>query len=147
MNQDLQYAIDLARSAGKATLQYFGHVNRLTKTHAAAHDEAVTEADRAAQRLIVAGLAKRFPDDGVIGEESDLGDSITNQKPRKGNRVWVIDPIDGTNNFIAGLPNYCICIALLDAGFPIMGVVYDVCRDQMYCAAKGQGAWLDNRRL
>jgi myo-inositol-1(or 4)-monophosphatase len=147
MNQHLQYAVELARAAGKITLEHFGHVNRLTKTHASTTDEAVTEADRAAQRLIVAGLRKRFPDDGIIGEESDSGDSITNVAPRQGQRIWVIDPIDGTNNFIAGLPNYCVCIALLDAAMPVMGVVYDVTRDHMYCAAKGEGAWLDNRRL
>jgi myo-inositol-1(or 4)-monophosphatase len=147
MNQDLQYAIELARAAGKITLEHFGRVDRLTKTHSTTTDEAVTEADRAAQRLIVTGLRRRFPDDGIIGEESDAGDSITNDPPKKGSRVWVIDPIDGTNNFIAGLPNYCVCIALLDAGMPVMGVVYDPTRDHMYCAAKGQGAWLGNRRL
>src|SRR5262245_22139590 len=74
---DLQYAIDRARGAGKVAHQHYGKVERLTKTHSAARDEAVTEADRAAQRHIVTGLRRRFPDDGVIGEESDTGTSIT----------------------------------------------------------------------
>ena len=147
LNHDLQYAIDLARGAGKIAIDHFGKVERLTKTHVATSNEAVTEADRAVQRFIVAALRKRFPDDGVIGEENDLGDAITNERARTGERVWVIDPIDGTNNFVAGFPNFAVCIGLLEAGAPVMGIVYDVCRDLMYAAAKGQGAWLGNRRL
>src|SRR5262245_42986947 len=77
IEHDLQDAIELARDAGRIILEQYGKVQRLTKTHIAASDEAVTEADRASQRLIVAGLKKRFPDDGVIGEESDTGQSIT----------------------------------------------------------------------
>jgi myo-inositol-1(or 4)-monophosphatase len=148
LSHDLQYALEIARGAGQIAMQHFGHVERLTKTHAAATDEAVTEADRATQRYIVAGLRKRFADDGIIGEESDLGDSITNERAARGSsRVWVIDPIDGTNNFVAGFPNFAVCIGMLDGGYPALGVVYDVCRDLMYCAARGEGCWLGTRRL
>src|SRR5215203_7022175 len=102
---DLQYAIDLARGAGAIVLEHYGKVERLTKPHAAASDEAVTEADRASQRHIVAGLRKRFPDDGIIGEESETGTSITFDCSNPMGRNWVIDPIDGTNNFVSGLGN------------------------------------------
>src|SRR3954447_20365912 len=64
--QDLQYAIDLARGAGRVVTEHYGKVGRLTKTHAAAQDEAVTEADRESQRFIVKGLRVRYPKDGVI---------------------------------------------------------------------------------
>ena len=128
-------------------LEHFGKVERLTKTHAATKDEAVTEADRATQRHIVAALRSRFPDDGIIGEESDLGTSITNQQAARGSRVWVIDPIDGTNNFIGGFPNFAVCIGLLDAGYPVLGIVYDVTRDLMYYSTKGEGCWVGTRRL
>src|SRR5687767_7431344 len=144
---DLQYAIDLARAAGRVILDHYGKVERLTKTHAAANQEAVTEADRASQRLIVAGLRKRFPGDGLVGEESDTGQSITFDCPNPDGRVWVIDPIDGTNNFVAGLGAFGVCIGLLERGQPILGVVYDVTRDLVYSAAKGEGAWLDTKRL
>ncbi len=147
LNQDLQYAIEVARGAGKIVLEHFGKVDRLTKTHAATTDEAVTEADRAAQRFIVASLRRRFADDGVIGEENDLGTAITNEQAVRGSRVWVIDPIDGTNNFIGGFPNFAVCIGLLDAGHPVLGIVYDVTRDLMYYAARGEGCWVGNRRL
>jgi myo-inositol-1(or 4)-monophosphatase len=61
--------------------------------------------------------------------------------------VWVIDPIDGTNNFVAGLGNFGVCIGLLERGEPVLGVVLDVTRDLVYAAARGQGAWLGSRRL
>lgn len=144
---DLQYAIDLAHSAGKVILGHYGNVERLTKTHVAAKEEAVTEADRASQRLIVAGLRRRFPDDGVIGEESETGQSITFECHDPRGRNWVIDPIDGTNNFIAGLGAFAVCIGLLDRGEPVLGIVYDVTRDLTYSAAAGEGAWLGARRL
>src|SRR5437773_12101157 len=111
--QDLQFAISLARAAGKVILEQYGKVERLTKTHVAAKEEAVTEADRASQRLIVAGLRKRFPEDGIVGEESESGDSITFDVTNPNGRNWVIDPIDGTNNFLAGLGAFCVCVGLL----------------------------------
>jgi myo-inositol-1(or 4)-monophosphatase len=147
IEHDLQYAIELARGAGKIVLENYGKVARLTKTHTAASEEAVTETDRAAQRHIVAGLRKRFPEDGLVGEESDTGESITFESTNPQGRNWIIDPIDGTNNFIAGLGNFAVCIGLLDAGFPVLGVVYDVTRDQVYSAAKGHGAWLGTREI
>jgi len=95
----------------------------------------------------VAGLKRRFPGDGIVGEESDTGESITFDSTNPNGRNWVIDPIDGTNNFIAGLGNFAVCIGLLDAGYPVLGVVYDITRDQVYSAAKGHGAWLGTRQL
>ena len=144
---DLQFTIDIARRAGKVALDHWGQVARLTKTHAATTDEAVTEADRATQRLIVAALRERFPGEGIIGEENDTGSAITAEIPDPMGRTWVIDPIDGTNNFIAGYGAFAVCIGLLEKGKPILGVVYDVTRDQMYAAAAGEGAWLGNKRL
>lgn len=146
-SNDLQFAVDLARGAGKIALEHYGRVERLTKTHVAASSEAVTEADRACQRFIVAGLKKKFPGDGIVGEENDAGDNITVDVVNPAGRNWVIDPIDGTNNFIAGLGLFGVCIGLLDKGHPVLGVVYDVTRDHVYCAAKGEGAWLGNRRV
>jgi myo-inositol-1(or 4)-monophosphatase len=146
-SEDLKLARELARDAGAIVRDLYGKTDRLTKTHAAAKDEAVTEADRASQRLIVAGLRKRFPNDGIIGEESDTGESITFECTNPAGRNWVIDPIDGTNNFIAGLGAFAVCIGLLDRGEPVLGVVYDVTRDQMYAAARGLGAWRDEKSV
>jgi myo-inositol-1(or 4)-monophosphatase len=145
--QDLQYVVELAREAGKIVREQYGKVKRLTKTHIAASAEAVTEADRATQRHIVSGLRKKWPSDGIIGEESDSGESITFEVANPNGRNWVIDPIDGTNNFIAGLGMFAVCIGLLDGGEPVAGVVYDVTRDQLYSGCRGGGAWLGEKRL
>jgi myo-inositol-1(or 4)-monophosphatase len=143
LSEDLQYVIELARLAGALVLQKYGKVDRLLKRN----DEAVTEADRASQRLIVTGLRKRFPTDGVIGEENETGDAITFDVSNPAGRNWVIDPIDGTNNFVSGLGIFAVCIGLLDAGKPVLGVVYDVTRDQLFAAAAGHGAWLGTQRI
>ena len=147
VDQDLQFAIELARGAGKIVLEHYGHVERRTKSHATTTAEAVTDADRASQRFIVAGLRRRFPDDGIIGEENDTGSAITFECPNPNGRVWVIDPIDGTNNFVVGLGVFGVCIGLLDEGRPVLGVVLDVTRDLVYSAALGRGAWLGVRRI
>lgn len=144
---DLQFTVETARAAGKVAMDHWGQVARLTKTHAMTTDEAVTEADRATQRLIVAALRKRFPGEGIIGEENDTGSAITAEIPDPVGRTWVIDPIDGTNNYINGYGTFAVCIGLLEKGKPILGVVYDVARDAMYAAAAGEGAWLGSKRL
>jgi fructose-1,6-bisphosphatase/inositol monophosphatase family enzyme len=141
--EELQFAADLARQAGRVVLEKYGKVDRLLKRG----DEAVTEADRASQRLIVSALRKKYPGDGIVGEENETGDAITFDVANPRGRAWVIDPIDGTNNFIAGLGIFAVCISLLEAGNPVVGVVYDVTRDQLYSAAKGEGAWLDKQRI
>ncbi len=147
LNADLNYAIELARGAAKIVLDHYGKVERLTKTHIAANQEAVTDADRASQRFIVAGLRQRFPGDGIVGEESDTGESITCELPDAMGRVWVIDPIDGTNNFVGKFGNFAVCIGLLDKGIPVLGVVLDVTRNWVYAAAKGSGATLDSKAI
>jgi myo-inositol-1(or 4)-monophosphatase len=146
-SEELSFVVQLARGAGRIVLEHYGKVRRLTKTHAATTDEAVTEADRASQRFIIAELERKFPNDGVIGEESESGQSITFDCRNPDGRNWVIDPIDGTNNFIAGMGAFAICIGLLDKGEPVLGVVYDVTRDLVYAAARGQGAWRNEHRI
>lgn len=145
--KELDAAVELARGAGAIVLEHYGRVERLTKTHAAAHHEAVTQTDRDSQRHIVAGLRRLFPHDGIVGEENDTGDAITFECPDPMGRVWVIDPIDGTNNFIAGLDYFAVCIALLVKGEPVVGVVYDVTRGAIYKAACGMGAWKDDKLI
>jgi myo-inositol-1(or 4)-monophosphatase len=143
---DLAFVRDLARSAAALVAAQAGQVERLTKTHATTTAEAVTECDRAAQRHIQAALRARFPDDGFIGEESDDGAGITHQVARS-RRTWVIDPIDGTNNFVTGLGCWAVCIGLIEDGMPVLGVVHDPARGVTHAAARGCGAWVDDRRV
>lgn len=141
----MRIAVQLAKSAGEIAMEKYGKVTRLTKTHRATQNEAVTEADRACQRHIVAELRAHFPTDGIIGEESDSGSDITFDVRDPAGRAWVIDPIDGTNNFIGGADNFAVCIGLLERGQPVVGVVYDVTRDRVYAAAEGHGAFVDQK--
>lgn len=143
---DLQFVRDLARSTAVLVRDQAGSAERLTKTHATTTAEAVTACDRAAQDHIITALTKRFPADGFIGEENDNGSGITRVAARC-ERVWVIDPIDGTNNFIAGLGCWSVCIGLLHHGQPVLGVVHDAERDVSYAAASGLGAWVGNTRI
>lgn len=145
--QELLEVKRIARESGEIALKYFGKTQRLTKTHQAAHSEAVTEADRACQRHIVSSLKALFPGDGFVGEENDQGDDITFICPNPKGRVWVIDPIDGTNNFVAGVNCFACCIGLLENGYPTLGVVYDICRDSYFAAARGVGAFVDDRKV
>jgi myo-inositol-1(or 4)-monophosphatase len=144
LEETLAFTVRLARTAAEVALHHYGRVERLTKTHAAANQEAVTQADRDVQAHIVAALKAKHPADGVIGEEDDSGAGITARIPDPAARVWVIDPIDGTNNFIGGFGNFAVCIALLERGMPVLGVVHDVTRNTTYFAAKGVGMFVES---
>lgn len=141
---DLAFVRKLAIEAAALVADQSGVAERLTKTHAAASAEAVTACDRAAQAHIVAALRARFPADGIIGEEDDTGAGITH-RPGGSGRTWVIDPIDGTNNFITGLGCWAVCIGLIEDGMPVLGVVHDVARGISYAGAAGCGAWAGER--
>jgi myo-inositol-1(or 4)-monophosphatase len=143
LQDDLKTAVQIARQAGQLVLDHYGKVARLTKRC----DEAVSEADRASQRLIVAALKAKYPGDGIVGEENDTGDAITFEVRDPAGRNWVIDPIDGTNNYLGGLGIFAVSIGLLVAGQPVLGVVHDVTRRQSYAAARGHGAWLDDKPI
>jgi myo-inositol-1(or 4)-monophosphatase len=145
--EDLHFTLTLARDAARLVRGRLGTVAAERKTHAATHDEVVTEADRACQHLIVTRLREKFPTDGLIGEEGADGKPITADLPDPQGRIWVIDPIDGTANFVTGLPLFAVCIARLEAGVPVLGVIYDVMSDKAWYAAKGHGAFLDGTPL
>jgi myo-inositol-1(or 4)-monophosphatase len=142
--RELAVARQTALAAAELAKRHYGKVERKTKTHAAASSEAVTEADRAVQRQIVTALRAAFPGDGFIGEEDDAGLGITVELPDPAGRVWVIDPIDGTNNFIAGFDHFAICIGLLEQGYPVVGVVLEVSNGRLYSGAKGAGVFVSD---
>ena len=124
----------LARDAGKLAHRAFGTSAVSLKGR---HD-VVTEMDREVERFIRAAIAQRFPGDAIIGEEDGGTD---------GERLWLIDPIDGTANYARGTPRYCVSIGYVERGVPTLGAIYDPSHDWLYAAAKGEGAWLDGRRL
>jgi myo-inositol-1(or 4)-monophosphatase len=106
--------------------------------------DLVTDADVGSQRAIRSYLHERFPDHGFIGEEESTGEK---NPGRDAPPTWVVDPLDGTTNYVHDCPMYCVSIGLQVAGEMVVGVVLDPSRPELFSAAKGQGAWLNGRRL
>ena len=125
-------AADLVRRARRGDVQVSG-----TKSSPV---DVVTEVDKAAELLIYDRLMAARPTDGFLGEEGAHADSTSGV-------VWVVDPIDGTVNFVYGIPHYAVSIAAQVAGESVVGVVVNVESGERYTAAKGHGAFLDGRRL
>jgi myo-inositol-1(or 4)-monophosphatase len=109
-------------------------------TEKSRHD-FVTDADRGAEALIVAALRERVPGSIIVGEE------LSPTARREGEIVWMVDPLDGTTNYLHGYPQYAVSIGCAVRGALCVGVVHDVTRDLVYRAATGHGAWLGSRRL
>ena len=104
------------------------------------HNDFVTEVDKAAEEAIIETLSEAYPNHGFLAEES--GELLNNS-----DHIWIIDPLDGTTNFIHGFPQYAISIALSVNGVLQQGVIYDPNRDELFSASKGGGAYVDRRRL
>jgi 3'(2'), 5'-bisphosphate nucleotidase len=139
LRHELEVAIELARSAGAILLRHY-HSPFLVeqKVNALKELEEVTVADREANDLIVRRLAAEFPDDGILAEES----ADTDRRLDK-SRVWMIDPMDGTKNFIQRDGDFAVQIGLAVDGESVAGVVYQPVRDVLYRAARGKGSWIE----
>ncbi|CAN5446477.1 hypothetical protein BH18ACI2_BH18ACI2_18610 [soil metagenome] len=133
--RELQIAVKLARAAGGAALEHYG--GPLQIVHKSENDDPVTQADMAANEVIIAGLQREFPEDGLLSEESL--DTVRRLGRR---RVWMIDPLDGTKGFIEGNGDFAVQIGLSIEGAPALGVLYLPVTDVLYCAAQGAGAWV-----
>lgn len=133
--RELRVGLELARRAGEASLVYYGKPMRVE--HKGEFDEPVTQADRTVNELIVRSLREEFPDDGILAEESVDTDRRIGRE-----RVWMIDPIDGTRGFIAGTGDFCVQIGLAVAGRAALGILYAPATDVLYWAARGHGAWV-----
>jgi myo-inositol-1(or 4)-monophosphatase len=109
------------------------------------HADLVTDADLASQEAIRGYLLGRFPDHAFLAEEGAAAEHRTTDRLRF--PTWIVDPLDGTTNYVHGCPLYCVSIGLEVAGELVVGAVYDPSRDEMFHAARGQGAFLNWRRL
>jgi histidinol-phosphatase len=129
--RELEVAVEVARRAGDFTLKYFG---RAIDVEWKADESPVTIADRGAEELIREALGEAFPDDGILGEEFGEKDS------RSGRR-WIVDPIDGTQSFIRGVPLYGVLVGLEDEGRCVVGAMCFPPLDETYWAASGGPAY------
>jgi 3'(2'), 5'-bisphosphate nucleotidase len=138
--REIEVATDLARAAGAVLLQhYYSPFLVEQKVNALEELEEVTAADREANELIVNRLRQEFPDDGILAEEStDTEDRLQRE------RVWLIDPMDGTKNFIQRDGDFAVQIGLTVAGETVAGVVFQPTRDLLYRAKRDGGAWMED---
>ena len=137
----LNVAIKAARAAGAIINRASLDVEALRVTTKGTND-FVTEVDLASEEVIIETLLGAYPDHGILAEESGR-----TRGAKHSEYVWIIDPLDGTTNFIHGLPMYCVSIALAHRGVVQQAVVYDPTRNDLYHASKGRGAFCNDRRL
>ena len=138
----LAAAEEAARRAGALIKDSLGRVHDY-KTKSSDTD-LVTEVDRTSERMIRDYLHERYPDVPMLGEEGTGHSHDVDSDPGP---LWVVDPLDGTTNFVHTLPLSCVCVALTAYGRPQVGVIYDPYRDEMFTAIKGQGAWVNGRPI
>ena len=137
---NLNLMIKAARRAGKALVKDFREVENLQVSTKGPGD-FVTKADREAERIIKEDLMGARPTYGWLGEETG------EQEGQDPTRRWIVDPLDGTTNFLHGMPHWAISIALEHKGEITSAVVFDAAKDEMFWAEKGSGAWMNDRRL
>jgi len=140
MHPMLTIAVRAARRAGSIINRASLDAGGLQVKSKRAND-FVTEIDRAAEAAIIEVVQKSYPDHGILGEESGASG------PEKQEYRWIIDPLDGTTNFIHGFPQYCVSIGVEHRGKLAHGVVYDPLRNELFTASQGRGAFLNDRRI
>ena len=130
--------IDLALLGGRLALERFHRAQASVKSDGT----LVTDADVAIQDALGREIARLFPTDGLVGEEGPIG-----QRRRQTRYAWILDPIDGTNNFARGMPGFSVSVGVLRDGMPFAGAVYDPVARWLFTACAGRGAWLNDRPL
>ncbi|HTT12271.1 MAG TPA: inositol monophosphatase family protein [Burkholderiaceae bacterium] len=141
MHPMLNTAVKAARKAGAIINRASLDVD-LLRVSAKGRSDFVTEVDRAAEEAIIETLRTAYPQHAFLAEESGASDSGSGDE-----YTWIIDPLDGTTNFIHGFPQYAVSIALQHRGQLAQAVVYDPTRNELFTASKGRGAFLNDRRI
>ena len=139
MNPVLTIAKRAALSAGRILLRHFDHLERLTVT-TKQHSDFVSEADVQAEREIIQTLRKTYPSHSILAEESG-------EQPGQDEYQWLIDPLDGTTNFLHGIPHFAVSIAFRHKNRLEAALVYDPIRQEMFVASRGESAQLNDRRI
>lgn len=143
LSRMLETAIVAARLAGQRAMEEINFVKASVKNNA----ELVTQADARCQRIIIDRIKETYPDHGFIAEEGS-GNKIFKQPPRGTERLWwIIDPIDGTNNFAHRMLFFTVSVAVMYQGEPIVGVIFEPATDSIFTAVKGGEAQLNARRI
>ena len=122
-----------ARNAGKILMKYFSDSNKQVKYKS--FNNPVTIADYEADRYLLDFIGGEFPDDGWLSEET-----VDTKERLNKSRVWIVDPLDGTKEFIEGVPHFSVSIALVEDGYPVVGIIYNPYTEEMFSAEKDKGA-------
>ena len=141
MHPMLTIAVKAARRAGNIINRGAREIDLLTITSKGPKD-FVSEVDREAERAIVETLLASYPGHAILAEEGTARGANADAE-----NIWIIDPLDGTTNFLHGFPQYCVSIALSQRGQIAQGVVYDPVRNDLFTATRGRGAFLNDRRI
>lgn len=141
MNPFVNIAVQAARKAGKLILNGVENLDRLKIAEKSVND-FVTNVDKAVENDLIQSIHKAYPKHTIIGEESGEVKGTEESDVK-----WIIDPVDGTNNFIHGFPQFAIAISIEVKGVIEHGVVYDPFKNEIFSASKGRGAQLDGRRI
>lgn len=137
MKQTRQFAMNLAKRAGAIAKKRFGHKLKIVEKSLG---QFVTDADKKVEKFIISSIKKKFPDHHILAEESG-------ENGKHSEYTWIIDPIDGTNNFMSGIPDFGIEIALAKNNEVLLGVIYLPMYDELYVAEKGKGAFMNGKRI
>lgn len=134
--------VKAARSAGNVLLRHMHKLDALNVVEKDRMDFA-SEVDELAEKEIIKEFRRATPDYAILGEEGGL------LPPKRGTArsTWVIDPLDGTSNYLRGLPHFCVSIALVENGEPVHGVIFDPLRNELFTASRGSGATLNGKRI
>ena len=135
----LEVAVEAAREAGAILLAEFGKPQKITYK---GEVDLVTEGDRKSEAALVARLRSHLPQHAVIAEEGGAAGAASGAR-----YVWYVDPLDGTTNFAHGYPCFAVSLGLLEDGEPLIGVVYNPVARELFTAIRGEGAYLDQKRL
>lgn len=134
------FITDLAKAGGRIAREHFQNLSR-SDVHVKADRDYVSNADRLVEDTIIRLIRATHPTHQILGEESG-----SDGQPLTGDALWIIDPIDGTTNFIHGIAQFAVSIAFCDTQGPLIAVVYDPIAEEMFLAERGHGLWLNNDR-
>jgi len=144
MHPLLNIAVKAARRAGSIINRAALDRTQL-EVRAKRANDFVTQVDKAAEAAVIDIIRQAYPDHAILGEES--GALEGRKAGAKAEYRWVVDPLDGTTNFIHGFPQYCVSIAVQHRGATVHGVIYDPAKNELFTSSKGSGAFLDDRRI
>lgn len=140
LNPVVTIMVKAARQGGNVLLRNLNKLDALNVVEKERMDYA-SDVDADAEKAVIKELKRAYPDYCVLGEESG------GQAGKNGRYTWVIDPLDGTSNYLRGFPHYCVSLALVDNGEPTDAVIFDPLRNELFTASRGSGAQLNERRI